>query len=332
MASFLSLLGRLSLPGMIYNNIEAIAKGKDSFLGNMLFNIFGEDGVNLSDMFQNYANSYINKATGAALTGAELENYEKQKEMIGFQADVQRDLRSSSWQDTISDMQKAGVNPAVAFGSGPTASSAPSGAGGSFGPSTLSDLIALATLPAQLGLIKAQTSKTYAEGDNLRERTRTQEQDTLLRSLMVEYYPSITDSQIQELSARVDNIYQDTRLKVAEQDKVVSDTTARDIENEYLSGRLAREIDKLTADIDNVQADTKLKIVRESMETIQRNFARNNGFLMSSNDTLMMCVYIGKLLGLTTESLSKFINEDVPTIVREVAENSHMYTPGGPHK
>lgn len=57
--------------------------------------------------------------------------FERQKELMEFQYELQKKLRSSQMQDTIEDLRKAGINPAVFFSYGGQANSSPGISSGS---------------------------------------------------------------------------------------------------------------------------------------------------------------------------------------------------------
>lgn len=104
----------------------------------------------------------------------------QQREEMAAQYDYQRALNKAAIPDQVAGMNEAGVNPALMYGSASTASpaSAPSA-----NPSaaSLSELVAMATLPAQLGIMKAQKENIEADTGNKQTIKNLNQQDYDLR-------------------------------------------------------------------------------------------------------------------------------------------------------
>lgn len=293
--------------------------------GKFEHNLFGPIGSffgNISDIAKfargegtgnDSLDSWVHTMTGDAPNGLQL---------------WQAGREDSAYQRAASDMSAAGLNPALMYGSGgPSVSSA-----GSQSPTGISDLLQLAMLPLQMENLRAETKRILADAGNIEQRTRTEEQETALKALMVQWYPTLKETEVDKLIADIDEAYSNVNFRNVSADKVVSEKEAQDIINEYLPVKLDLQIKEIQANTNRASADAKLSLMRESFEKIQRDFAVSNKFLMSSSDSLMIVTYIASLLGLNTESITKFITEDVPKIVNETIENSHLGTPGGPHK
>lgn len=71
--------------------------------------------------------SLWNKKTGAGLTGAEREANAFSAEQAQKQMDFQQQMRDTQYQSAVSDMQNAGLNPALMYGSGASGNASPSG-------------------------------------------------------------------------------------------------------------------------------------------------------------------------------------------------------------
>lgn len=101
-----------------------------------------------------------------------------EERMANQQMQFQADQSATQWQRGVADMRAAGLNPALAYNQGgASAMSGSSGAGhagASVAPGqSLSDLIQLATLPAQIKLLHAEARRTSAEaaGKEIRNET-----------------------------------------------------------------------------------------------------------------------------------------------------------------
>lgn len=114
------------------------------------------------------------RGTADSLSGASLTPAQQQaNEFTANEAQKNRDweeqMSNTAFQRQVADMQSAGVNPALMYGSGASGASTPSGsAGSSVSPSSgvsFSDLIQFITLPKQLKMLDAQIA-------NVKESTR----------------------------------------------------------------------------------------------------------------------------------------------------------------
>lgn len=113
-----------------------------------------------------YGDSYLNKTTGAHLTGAEIEANAFTAQQAQLNRDWQTQMDNTKYQRTVADMQAAGVNPALAMSNG--VGSTPSGSSGSSvapGSGSLSDLIQLMLIKPQRDLIRAQSKQARDLGE-----------------------------------------------------------------------------------------------------------------------------------------------------------------------
>lgn len=150
-------------------------------MGNALSNtIFGQTSklrksttagmlIGLGNLFK--------RLTGAGITDAQSE----QNEFNAIQAQINRDyqtqMSNTANQRAVKDMQAAGLNPALMYGSG-SAATTPSGSTASTGsaPSyeSFASLVQMMQLPKQLELIESQIKANYAAAGKVAEETESE--------------------------------------------------------------------------------------------------------------------------------------------------------------
>ena len=108
------------------------------------------------------------KFSSSGLTQAEVEANEFSANEAQKNRDFQQQMSDTSYQRGVSDMQKAGLNPALMYGGGASGASTPSGAAAtSVSPQqgmNMSDLMQIISLPLQMKQLNANVRKTEAEG------------------------------------------------------------------------------------------------------------------------------------------------------------------------
>lgn len=278
--------------------------------------------------------SMLGKYAGTNLTGQEQAVMQFNADEAQKNRDFQERMSSTTYQRTVQDMKLAGLNPALLL-TGASGVSTPSGSTASASPASggsLSDILSLIMLPLQMQQLQANIDNINANTRNTNARTMTEEQEAQLKALMVQYYPKATDAQIGEMVANMHSAYASAAKLENDADLIKSQEEAQKITNDYLPKKYEAELLKLGNESAKLDEEAKLTHVRKLFEEVQYQFARDNHFLMSQSDSLMVCTYIASLLGLDTKTLSNFIQNDVPRIVRQTVEDSHLGTPGGPHK
>lgn len=129
------------------------------------------DWFDYTDM-QNTIGSVKDKYTGTGLTNAEQEANAFSAQEAQKARDWEEYMSNTSYQRMVTDMQKAGVNPAMALSSGQIGTpSSPSPTSVSPVGGNMSDLMALFSLPYQIKNIKAQTENIQADTSKKQSET-----------------------------------------------------------------------------------------------------------------------------------------------------------------
>lgn len=244
--------------------------------------------------------SMLNKLTGKHLTGAEREANQFSAEQAQIQRDYETEMSNTAYQRQVADMQAAGVNPALLYGSGASGASTPSGsAPSSVAPNSgtsMSELMQLFMMPAQKRLIEAQASNTDALTDKARA-------DTEQMKLVNKYYPQVTETQIDKMLAeigvdeeRVKEIRSNVNLndlnaELLKVDKVIKDAEANEASAFFKARREFEE-----AQTDKSKAEKAELVVRAAMEELEKNYMSHTNTKMGSATVIAIAAALGTLL------------------------------------
>lgn len=244
--------------------------------------------------------SMINKLTGKHLTGAEREANQFSAEQAQIQRDYETEMSNTAYQRQVADMQAAGVNPALLYGSGASGASTPSGsAPSSVAPNSgtsMSELMQLFMMPAQKRLIEAQASNTDALTDKAKA-------DTEQMKLVNKYYPQVTETQIDKMLAeigvdeeRVKEIRSNVNLndlnaELLKVDKVIKDAEANEASAFFKARREFEE-----AQTDKAKAEKAELVVRTAMEELEKNYMARTNTKMGSATVIAIAAALGTLL------------------------------------
>lgn len=146
---------------------------------------------------------------GTELTPAQREENEFNAQQATLAYERERELRQTAYQDTVSDMRSAGINPAMMYGgsAGATATSAPASATSSSAGADPSAMVNLVKGIAEIQMMKnqqkldymstiADISKTYAETANIKKNTEETDVDINLKNLDLTFSKETIDARI----------------------------------------------------------------------------------------------------------------------------------------
>lgn len=257
-----------------------------------------------SDVGQQFAKtglgSLINKLTGKGLTGAEMQANEFTANQAQINRDWEERMSNTAFQRQVADMQSAGVNPALLYGSGASGASTPSGSSASSvtpnSGTNLGELMQLFLLKKQGNLLDAQARNTDADTDKKKGETEQ-------LSLINKYYPHVTETsldktlseigvnneRIKEIRSNVD--VNQLTLALGESEKVIKKAEA-DEAGSYFKARRAFE----EAQGDKAKAEKAEIAVRTAMEELERSFMAHTNTKMGSATIVAIASALGTLL------------------------------------
>lgn len=189
------------------------------------------------------------------LTGAEREqnafNAEQAQIQRNFTQDIfnqQVQLENTATQRQVQDMQKAGLNPALMYQSGPAGSGTPSAGSGSSasgspsGAPNLSAMIQLGLVGAQIQNLQAQAAQSRANANLLNSKTEGQKIDNSNKPEYWDKQLALMGANKAEADANIQNLLQqvktgaaDEALKRANERLTDVKITQADLENAILA-------------------------------------------------------------------------------------------------
>lgn len=215
------------------------------------FSLFKNLFKGVSDFsISNGVSSLLNKVTGAGLTGAEKEANAFTAQQTQAQMDFQERMSNTAYQRQVTDMQNAGVNPALMYGNGASGASTPSGASGTSVSPSASDIVGLLGQIQNMYLLKAQRK-------NIEAQTKEREKNV-----------QVMESAIKSNLANIE-------VMRANANKIGLEGDALAIANSYLDREKSLQleyqqlgIDKASAEIDEINAKVE-KLSNENKKLLQ---------------------------------------------------------------
>lgn len=259
-----------------------------------LIDVKGQGGV---------GTSLFAKVTGSELTGAEEEANAFSANEAEKQRNWEQQMSDTSYQRAVSDMQSAGLNPALLYGSGANGAVTPSGvSASSVAPSSgsgLSDILQLLSFRKELHNIDADSAEKSAnafkatqEGLDVAENAKDRRESVNIRRADVEIRKDSLELQKQ---AREDA----HKLNEAEIQKIASD------------------VQKNAAEIRNLAYDNGLKL---SQTEVNKQAAVLHGA------QAMEIVELLEYRKLVMSKQSEYTDADIARLRIQNAFNSSLYT------
>lgn len=259
------------------------------------------DWFDYDAMDNNYQN-VVNQITKSNLTGAEREANQFTADESQKQRDWEVEMQNTAYQRQVVDMQKAGVNPALAMSNGQP--STPSGASAqSVSPSSsgvgMSELLQLMMLPSQKRLLQAQAEATQAGAAKSRAEVGEIEGRTEQLKLINKYYPELTESTIGKMKSELGLTDEKINTERLQQGLLKADKLLKDTEGKYADRFYKARAEYEEAKDDESKASAAASAARAAWDVFEKNWTEShNGARPSSSATLALVSAICSWLGI----------------------------------
>lgn len=227
----------------------------------------------------NMVGSITNQVTQDNLTGAQQQMNSFNAAEAQKQRDWQEQMSNTAYQRQVVDMQKAGVNPALAMSNG--AASTPSGSAASstspFGAGiSFSDIMQLIMLPLQKKLVRSQAELASKQGTAAIINAQANEQNAVSNERQAgaserqagaaEMNARTNQFRAEIEKSRVENI---NALNDAEKKRIAEQTALISLQREQLPAQL--QIAKQNADSDSQRAIAALETAQAAVQNAATN-------------------------------------------------------------
>lgn len=267
------------------------------------------------------ASALIGAAGSALGTGAQMlyNSREAQKTR-----DFEEKMSSTAYQRSVKDMQAAGLNVGLMYGNGANPASTPSGATATYSGNPVQDAINLSFAREQLRGLKL---------DNESKETNIEYQ-----KLINQYYPSVTEKGLEEVSSRIGVNLSTVPLNEAKTASEKVNAAISRIEMKHRDRILTAQRQLMDAQAKDSLSSADLKAVQALVSEVELEFMNMYHMKMGTSDSLMAALAVGELLGL---DMDKF-GDQLGSIFRHPGSHflrnwqkrhpSRPYSPNPSHK
>lgn len=280
-------------------------------------------GKSLLTRFIGWLNNHLNPAhdwmdydAAPDPSSGGLENFWKGVTGTGLtQRDIaMNEMNMQNVEDTaaaqVAGYQKAGVNPALMYGSGASNSAPQASDTGMSG--NMSELMQLIMLPMQMKMLNAQAK-------NIDANTQKQISETDQIKQVMQFYPRLTEHQIAEIVSRqglnISNMNKaDAETAILQFEKIIKSAEADESSAYYKARREYEEAKSVEA-----KAAAAAHAAQAAWTTYQKEFTeQHNGAMPSSSSILALVEAISSWLGVSPEGATSEVSDAVTRAVASV--------------
>lgn len=268
---------------------------------NILFTLFGNGVGNI-----------WNKYTGSGLTSAEKEANAWSAEQAQEQRAWEEEMRATSFQTQVKDMQKAGLNPALVYGgtgaSGATVPSSPAPSSVSPSSGNIGDLFGsimdMALLGAQIKNINADTANKSAEaaGRNITNANLDAQMKSAIESTLASAESAKAEALYKNLliqygmpEAEVQNVLKQVAIGDSTISKNEAEAELARVNAAYAEVKKKIDLDKLPYELASMSASSRESRAKAIVDEFR-------GAYMRQNKTDVPSGAIASLVGLITNA------------------------------
>lgn len=258
-----------------------------------------------------------NKWTGSGLTDAQKIQNQINIEEAEKSRVWQENMANTQYQRGVVDMQKAGINPALALTSGASPAPTPSGAtataaaqdnGVGFG-----ELVNSLLLPLQVKQLKANIDNVVADTAKKNVEAAGQRLQNDYQGLVNKYYPQLTEETIAKIHADVGVSVTDAALKAAQTELTKVDKVIRIAEADKASELVEARLELQKAQSEAARKAAIASAAKALVDGYEAQYMKSHNARMSSSAVVALAEAIASWSGLDS-------GEGVSGIVTAVEE------------
>lgn len=275
------------------------------------------------DSSEGAIDNWLAGATGSGLTAAEKATNQFNSEEADKQRQWEEQMQNTAYQRQVADMQKAGINPALAMSNGQP--SIPSGASAqatspSMSGISMSDLMQLFLIPGQRKLLDAQAKATLAGADKSRAEIGEIEGRTEQLRLINAYYPQVTEAQLDKYASELGLTRGQIRKANLESALLVTDNIIKRAEADHASAFYKARVEYQEAQTKEAKANAAASAARAAWDEFETNWTRtHNGARPSASGVLALVGAITSWLGMSDDGDDSNDSGTVVDVVKDKA-------------
>lgn len=299
--------------GLLSGGISEAFVNKDAL--EMSEDVLKESGSSLLSGLGRIGENVINKYGETGLTERDIALNDMALSNMQAQADVDRYLRRSEYQDKIESASSAGINPYFAVSGGvssPAVSSPSTPAAGNNG-----DLGGLINVLGSLMMAFTGSEKNRAETRLIQAQEKNTEADTGLKEaqtgktlseqgyidLQKEWFPRLSDATIREVNKRIDVADSTISVNEANAAKTWVETSIAEIDREWLPKIRDAEYRVRNAEEGEKKANAAKAYASAMIDELEAKYMKENNAHMGSAEFITVAEWILSRFGTNSKSV-----------------------------